>query len=88
MALVNLQVDLTRTANALERIAAALELLLDFQIHPTTVRLQRNPKTNEPKFPEPEDQVRVVTDEALWMREQNEEQENLAAQGLPSQNAE
>ncbi len=85
MALLSIQVDLTRTANALERIAVALEnysLLSD----PAARRLANRAQNPDPpnKSPGANRLFRRVTDEDLWQKEQDEEAARLSSQGLPS----
>jgi hypothetical protein len=81
--------DLSRTAKALERIADNLDLLIDFHIDPATVKAHRKLRSLEAnKAPKSEEQLRMVSDEDLWRKEQADLRQRTVSLGLPMEGTE
>lgn len=85
MNLLTVNADLSRTANALERIADSLELLVEYTVDPATVRLSRRKRAPQDWHPpKPEEQLRVADDESLWKKELEDREARRISLGLPA----
>jgi hypothetical protein len=88
MSWIELHPDLTRAANALERIASSLEQIVEFQADPQAAKLHRLARSAPRPALDPREQYRPSTDEELCRIQEEEDKALQRSQGLPTEDEE